>query len=181
MRRTVTMLTLALALVAGALAAADVPAPTGFRADLLASLDDAAGKVVQLAEAVPADKYGWRPAPGVRSFGEVVAHIAGGNYFLLGFAGAKPAAEPADLSKETDKAKLVAELKKSYDFTRQAIRNVPDADLDKAVKLPWTETTERGLLLAVAGHTQEHLGQSIAYARMNGITPPWSAGGGSGQ
>ena len=181
MRRTVTVLTLALSLVAGALAAADAPAATGFRGDLLASLDDAAGKIVQLAEAVPADKYAWRPAPGVRSFGEVIGHVAGGNYFLLGFAGAKPAAAPGNLEKETDKAKIIAELKKSYDFTRETINKMSDADLDKKVKLPWAEVSQRGLLLIVNGHSQEHLGQSIAYARMNGVTPPWSAGSGSGQ
>lgn len=181
MRRKLPLLAAALCLVAATgLRAADTKgaALTGFRADLMAQLDDAAGKVVELAEAIPQDKFNWRPAPGVRSVAEVYTHIAGGNYFLLGYTGAKVPAGmgPEDaLDKETDKAKVVAELKKSYDFTRDVIRNMPDSELDAKVKLPWTETTKRGLLLIAVGHTNEHLGQSIAYARMNGVVPPWTA------
>lgn len=174
MRRMVSMFALALLLTAGALAAGEAAAPTGFRADLLAALDDAAGKVVELAEAVPADKYGWRPAAGVRSMGEVFGHITGGNYYLLSFAGIK-AEGSKDFEKETDKAKAVADLKASYDFVRKAIHDMPDADLDKRVKLPWAEMSQRALLIVVEGHSQEHLGQAIAYARMNNITPPWTA------
>ncbi len=151
---------------------------SGLRADLMANLDDAAGKVVELAEAIPAEKYAWRPAEGVRSIGEVFTHIAGGNYFVLGFAGVKPPAGlgPEDaLDKETDKAKIVAELKKSYDFTRDAIRNAADADLDTKVKLPWAEMSKRSILLLTVTHSHEHLGQAIAYARSNGVVPPWTA------
>jgi uncharacterized damage-inducible protein DinB len=181
MQRKLTLAAAALLLLAATgLRADDAKGATltGLRADLMANLDDAAGKVVELAEAIPAEKYGWRPAQGVRSVGEVFTHIAGGNYFLLGFAGVKPPAGmgPEDaLDKETDKAKIIAELKKSYDFTRDAIRNAADADLDAKVKLPWAEMSKRSVLLLTVTHSHEHLGQSIAYARSVGVVPPWTA------
>jgi len=178
MRRKLSLLMASVALLAATVARAEEPKVSGFRGDLLTNLNDAAGKVVELAEAIPAEKYGWRPAPGVRSVAEVFTHIAGGNYFLLGFAGVKAPAGmgPEDaLDKETDKAKIIAELKKSYDFTRDAIGKMSDADLDAKVKLPWTEMSKRSVLLIVDTHSHEHLGQAIAYARSNGVVPPWTA------
>ena len=93
------------------------PAST-FKVEFLRQLDDVEKKLVSLAEAVPADKYGWRPGEGVRSVGEVYMHIVGGNAFVLGFAGFKPAAPP-DM-KLTDKAKIVAALKESFAFVRKS-------------------------------------------------------------
>ena len=161
---------------------ADPPQMTtvaGFKADFLQALDEIQQKVTQLADATPADKYNWRPAEGVRSVGEVYMHIAGGNYFVLKLAGVEP---PAGMSgdenmKENagDKTKCIEALKASMDFVRQEIQKTSDADLDKKVKLPWAETTVRGVYLILSNHMSEHLGQSIAYARMNGVVPPWTA------
>ncbi len=151
---------------------------TGFKADFLQALDEIQQKVTQLAEATPADKYSWRPAEGVRSVGEVYMHIAGGNYFILKLAGVQP---PAGLGDENmtrdagDKSKCIESLKGSLDFVRQEIMKTADADLDRKVKLPWAETTVRGVYLLLSNHMSEHLGQSIAYARMNGVVPPWTA------
>ena len=76
----------------------------GFRGEFLASLDEVEEKIIELAEQVPADRYGWRPAADVRSIAEVYTHIAGSNYFLATFAGVKaPAGMPADFEKITDK------------------------------------------------------------------------------
>src|SRR4030095_6760260 len=67
------------------------PAPAaGSRADYLAEIDAVGKKLVDLAEAMPADKYSWRPAPGVRSVGEVYLHVVGGNSFIPTFLGAAP-------------------------------------------------------------------------------------------
>jgi uncharacterized damage-inducible protein DinB len=178
MRRKLSMLAASVALLAASAARAEDAKLSGFRGDLMANLDDAAGKVIELAEAIPAEKYGWRPAEGVRSVAEVFTHLAGSNYFLLGFAGVKPPAGmgPEDaLDKETDKAKIIAALKSSYDFTRDAIRKAADSDMDTKMKLPWAEMSKRSILLLTVTHSHEHLGQQIAYARSNGVVPPWTA------
>src|ERR1043166_8805362 len=149
---------------------------SGFRAEFLHDFDDVSKKIVELAEAIPASKYAWRPAPGVRSFSKVYMHIAGGNYFLATFAGAKPPSyDTRTLEKITDKARVVDELKKSFEYLRMVALNGTDADLEKPIKMFGNDTTHRGALMTALNHLHEHLGQSIAYARMNGVVPPWSA------
>jgi uncharacterized damage-inducible protein DinB len=149
---------------------------SGFRAEFLHDLDDVEKKIVELAEAVPASKYNWRPAPGVRSVSEVYMHIAGGNYFLATFAGAKPPTyDTRTLEKITEKGRVTDELKKSFDYLRAVAVQASDADLEKPIKMFGNDTTVRGALMTALNHLHEHLGQSIAYARMNGIVPPWSA------
>lgn len=148
-------------------------APTGFRAEFLANLDDVQGKIVSLAEATPAETFSWRPAPGIRSISEVYMHIAGGNYFLATFLGAAAPKANGDIEKTiTKKADVIAELKRSFEHLRTAANNV--SDLEKPVKMMGTPTTQRGVLITVLSHLHEHLGQSVAYARMNGVVPPWS-------
>lgn len=155
--------------------------PAGFRGEFLAQQDRVEKEILGLADATPADKYAWRPAPGVRSTSEVFIHIVGGNYGLATFAGIKP---PAGWDMETmqkmektvtEKAKVIDELKKSFAHLRTGVAGLADADLDKSVKFFGQDFTVRGVLLIAANHEHEHLGQSIAYARMNGITPPWAA------
>lgn len=148
---------------------------TGFRAELLANLDDTRSKLTELAEAMPAKSYGWRPSKGVRSIGEVYMHVAGSNYYLASFLGRTPPADvPQDIEKITDKERELVELRKSFDYLRGVIESEKDQDLDKPVKMFGTQTTRRGVLLTAITHVHEHLGQSIAYARMNGVVPPWS-------
>src|SRR6266404_3043721 len=110
---------------APAAAASTTEAPkSGFRAEILKSLDDLEKKSVSLAEAVPEEKYSWRPGEGVRSIGEVYMHIASGNYAYAGAAGNKA---PADLDVRgfeklaNDKAKTVATLKQSFAHVRQTV------------------------------------------------------------
>jgi uncharacterized damage-inducible protein DinB len=150
------------------------PAPQpGFRTEFLANLDEVQDKIVSLAAATPADKFGWRPAPGVRSISEVYMHIAGGNYFLATFIGVKPPKMNGDIEKTvTKKADVLAELKKSFEHLRNAAASAND--LDKPVKMLSNQTTNRGVLMTILSHLHEHLGQSVAYARMNGVVPPWS-------
>lgn len=181
MRRPVTaavVFLLATSLLAAQQAqpAAKPPASkNGFRAEFLRDLDDVQGKIVALAKAIPAEKYAWRPAEGVRSVSEVFMHVAGGNYFLGTFLGAKPpAGMPKDLEKITDKASVVAELQKSFDHLRGIATNMKNEDLEKPVTMFGKPTTQRGVLVTALNHLHEHLGQSIAYARMNAIAPPWS-------
>lgn len=150
---------------------------SGFRAEFVRQLDEVSGKLIELAEAVPAEKYSWRPGEGVRSVSEVYVHIASGDYFLMKFIGIDP---PSDFTRDmektiTDKAQVIAAMKKSFDHVRQAALKTSDADLEKNVELFGQNTTYRDVFFTLAMHLHEHLGQSIAYARMNGIVPPWSA------
>jgi uncharacterized damage-inducible protein DinB len=169
-------------LIALAVPAVAAPAPrnaavtrplTGFRADFLVQLAEVEQKIVGLAEATPADRYNWRPAGDIRSISEVYMHIAGWNYYLATFLGARKQPYSGDYEKIiTKKADVVSELKKSFDHLRTVVESTPD--LDKAVKMMGTTTTKRGVMMTMLNHLHEHLGQSIAYARMNGVVPPWS-------
>ncbi len=148
---------------------------TGFRASFLRQVEDAEKKLIALSEATPQEKYAWRPAPGVRSISEVFMHVAGSNYFILGQMGIKPPAGlEADPEKITDKAKVVESLKRSFAFVHQTLMTTSDADLEKSINLFGDKATARDVLFLLATHVHEHLGQSIAYARTNGIVPPWS-------
>jgi uncharacterized damage-inducible protein DinB len=150
---------------------------SGLRADVVSELSAVEKQLVSLAEAIPAEKYAWRPADGVRSVSEVYVHVAAGNYLLGSMLGVKrPEGTGPDMEKKIrDKATIVPGLKASYDYVRGAINGLSDADLDRKVNFFGTEITERAVLLRAVGHSHEHLGQAIAYARMNGITPPWTA------
>jgi uncharacterized damage-inducible protein DinB len=159
-------------------AAGEAPAPGSMRAITLRQIGAAQEKLVALAEAMPADKYGWRPGEGVRSVGEVFMHVASANFWLPTFWGAKVPAgvDPRNLEKEgADKAKTVAALKQSFDFVHQAVNALPDSDLQKPIKIFGHDAIVAEAMMGIASHDHEHLGQAIAYARMNGVVPPWSA------
>jgi uncharacterized damage-inducible protein DinB len=163
----------------------DPASVTGVRKELIQQLGDAERKFVALAEATPADKYGWRPAPGVRSTSEVYMHMVGANFMFPGIAGVKRA-PGVPLSRDmetkvTDKAQVVDLLKKSFAYAKQGMADVPDDQLDATVTMFGQPATKRGVLVLMATHAHEHLGQSIAYARMGGVVPPWSQGNGGGQ
>ena len=183
MQRWLTVVVGAALLTSGAARAADAPT-SGFRAEFLRQLDDVGKKVVDLANAMPQEKYTWRPSEGVRSVSEVYLHIAGGNYVILRSVGMQPP-EGIDLKtlekSTTDKAKVVEIVKQSFDKVREVAMNTADADLDKPVKFFGRETTVRNAFFVAGLHQHEHLGQSIAYARVNGVVPPWSAGRRSGE
>ena len=149
---------------------------SGFFRDVQQDLSESQEKITSLAEAIPADKYTWRPAEGVRSVSEVLMHIAGSNYFLLKFAGIEtPDNASEEMGKDvTDKEKIMSELKKSFDDLHNNIRKLESADLEKQVKMFGQETSTRNVIFTEMDHLHEHLGQLIAYARMNGVVPPWS-------
>ncbi|MBV8200264.1 MAG: DinB family protein [Acidobacteria bacterium] len=163
---------------AAAPAAAGEQQAPGVRTAAWHQIANAQKELLALAEAMPAEKYSWRPAAGVRSVGEVYMHVASANYFLPTFWGVKfPASvDPRTLEKDGgDKAKTVAALKASFEHLHQAIDSLPDADLGKPVDFFGRKATVADIVLGAASHAHEHLGQSIAYARMNGVVPPWSA------
>jgi uncharacterized damage-inducible protein DinB len=153
------------------------PGVTGYRSEVLAEVTIQEDKFVRLAEAIPADKYSWRPAADVRSISEVFLHVAGANYGLYKMVGTTPPTtfDPKNFDKSTtDKAKIVAALKDSFAHAKKAITTMSDADLDKSLDWFGGKNTQRGILLFIVRHAAEHLGQQIAYTRMVGIVPPWT-------
>jgi uncharacterized damage-inducible protein DinB len=156
---------------------AAAPTVTGARGEFLAEVAYYEERYTRLAEAVPAEKYSWRPAEGVRSIGEVYAHIAAANYGLARALGT-PLPAGIDLKAVSavggDKAKTIQTLKDSFAHFRNAMLAIKDSDLNNPQKFFGQDTTVRGAFFMITGHFGEHLGQSIAYARQNGIVPPWT-------
>jgi uncharacterized damage-inducible protein DinB len=159
-------------------AAIGAAAPTsGFRAEFLEEIAYYEQRYMRLAEAMPAEKYAWRPAEGVRSVGEVFTHITAANYGIARALGTAPPAGfdmKAILALSTDKPKLLQTMKDSFAHFRAAIIALNEADAEKPQKMFNRSTTLRGSFIAITGHFGEHLGQSIAYARVNGVVPPWT-------
>ena len=131
-------------------------------------------QVLQLGEAIPAEKFDWRPVEGVRSVGEALLHLAQANYFFLMNLGAS-LPEGVDLQTMDaikGKEKVLETVKNSFAFVNEKIPGI--SDLDATVKFPFGEMNKQSALLVLLDHSGEHKGQLIAYARMNGIKPPWS-------
>lgn len=173
-------LALALLAAAGPVRAQDGTAVsvTGVRAEMLFWIHDARDKLIELAEVTPEEKFSWRPADGVRTNAEIFMHVAGANFGLPFFTGVTPP-EGFDFrtfeGSATKKADVVAKLKESFGHIDQAYAGVTDADMDRPVDLFGSKTTVRGTYMLVLAHCHEHLGQAIAYARSNGVVPPWTA------
>jgi uncharacterized damage-inducible protein DinB len=135
-------------------------------------------QLIALAEATPPEKFSWRPAPGVRSIGEVYMHIAVANFYLVSVTGAKEPAVTTDLEKTvTAKAEVIEWLRRSLDAVKTARAQLKPGDLQRKVKIEGKTVTVDGMYLRIIVHANEHMGQSVAYARMNGIVPPWSKPG----
>jgi uncharacterized damage-inducible protein DinB len=135
-------------------------------------------QLIALAEATPADKFAWRPAPGVRSTSEVYMHIAIANFYLLSITGPKM---PAEIKEDTEKtvtskAEVINWLKRSLKAVKEAHLAVKPKDLERKVHVADRDATVDGMYLRIIVHANEHMGQLIAYARMTGIAPPWSKG-----
>lgn len=156
--------------------------PTGFRADLLGQMEYVQKQIMDLENAIPDGKMSWRPNKEVRSISEVYMHMAFDNYLILKIAGIMPPegmGSPAEATKwekmTTNKKEIAEKLQKSFDFAKEGIKNLPDANLDKQVSFFGNDMSVRSVLMVELSHLHEHLGQSIAYARMNGVVPPWTA------
>jgi len=143
----------------------------------LQDLDAMHQKFVALATAVPADKYSWRPAEGVRSIGEVFLHIANANYNIPNYMGVPlPAGfDPKTFEKSTtDKAQIIDALNKSFASAHAAIAAMTNADFNKPLPKLGPDANYGDVVYILVTHAHEHLGQSIAYARINGVIPPWT-------
>jgi len=138
-------------------------------------------QLIALAEAIPPEKYSWRPGPGVRSTSEVFMHIVVANFWLLSITGPPmPSEIKSGEFEKTVKTKpeVIEWLKRSLEAVKNAHKNVKPGDLERHVKVMDREATVDGIYLRIIVHANEHMGQLVAYARSNGIVPPWSEGGG---
>ena len=161
-----------------AAASADHTAPSyDMKAQSLVDLERVQKKFVDLANALPADKLTWRPSADSRSFAEVFLHVAGERYGILGLMGAAPPAgfDGKTFEKSTtDRAQVVAELNKSWEFTQKAINGMSNADFAKLLPKLGPQANAGDVVYILVADAHEHLGQLVAYARENGIVPPWT-------
>jgi uncharacterized damage-inducible protein DinB len=185
MRRSVVAALGALAAVAVSSARAQAPAPPAIVADLLRDVQQVEEKLVGLARAVPNERYAWRPAEGVRSVGEVFQHVAADNYLLPGFLGTAPPAatgikaddygtvqayERRSIPRDT----AIADLQRSFAHLRAALGATTATRLGETATFFGQQMTVQQVWVLAVTHLHEHLGQTIAYARANGVVPPWS-------
>jgi uncharacterized damage-inducible protein DinB len=158
----------------------DKKAASHLRVEYMSDLDTVHAKIRALAEAIPEDKYSWRPAPGVRSVSEVLMHVAGEWYFWVPRSIGKDApadfgpsdAKLANLEKVAKKTDVLSELDKSWAHAKAQVNAADPATLTGRYK-PWNFYLAQAML-AMAGDLHEHLGQLVGYARVNGVKPPWS-------
>jgi uncharacterized damage-inducible protein DinB len=170
---------LTLLFAAIALGPAVVEAQNGaaVRDEMLRHFDESMSKVIALAGAIPADKFTWKPSPGTMEVGQVYGHIANYNFSYISNEMGAPAA--AGIKNDTleamrNKEQLVALLRRSSDHVKRSVAAMPAAQLDRATTLYGRTVPQWAVLVQLVAHMNEHLGQSIAYARSNNITPPWS-------
>lgn len=164
---------------AEAAVAADHTAPSyDMKGQSLVDLEAVQKKFVALADALPADKFTWRPSADSRSFAELFLHVAGERYVILGLMGAtKPEGFDGKTFEKstTDKARIVAELNKSWAFSEKTIHGISNADFAKLLPKLGPQANEGDVVYILVADAHEHLGQAVAYARENGIVPPWTA------
>ena len=157
---------------------ADHTAPSyDMKAQALVDLQAMQKKFVDLANVVPADKMTWRPSADSRSFAEVFLHVAAERYGIMAMMGAET---PSGVDRKalekstTDRARIVEELNKSWEFAQKAIQGMTNADFAKLLPKLGPQANAGDVVYILVSDHHEHLGQSIAYARENGITPPWT-------
>jgi uncharacterized damage-inducible protein DinB len=159
-------------------ATADHTAPSyDLKGQSLVDLQVVQKKFVDLANALPADKLSWRPSADSRSFAEVFLHVSGERYQILNLMGAEmPAGFDGKTYEKstTDKAQIVAELNKSWEFAQKAIKGMTNAEFAKLLPKLGPEANAGDVIYILVADAHEHLGQVVAYARENGIVPPWT-------
>lgn len=136
-----------------------------------------ASRVLSLAKAMPADKYSWRPEEEVFSVERVYTHIARYNYYYLESSLDIPAPDDVDIESIesiTGKDEVVDILEQSIEHVKKSIDEMPESKLSESTEMYGRTVNGQAVLMQLITHMSEHVGQSIAYARMNGIVPPWS-------
>ena len=148
------------------------------KAQSLVDLEALHKKFVDLATAVPGEKFTWRPSPDSRSFAEVFLHVAGERYQILALMGATPPVGfdgKAFEKSTTSKADIIEELNKTEQFAQATIRGMSNADFAKLLPKLGPQANAGDVVYVLMADAHEHLGQLVAYSRENGIVPPWTA------
>jgi uncharacterized damage-inducible protein DinB len=176
--RSLPLAAVALCLSTSALAAqGSTNTPPSFKTEFLGQFESSMEKFIALAKAMPADKYAWSPGPGVMTVARVYGHVARYNYYYpassMGIA-APPSLGLDSLERMTRKAEIVALLEGSAAHVRASVGKLSDEQLAKSTTLYGRAVPQWSVLLQLVAHMNEHLGQSIAYARSNNVVPPWS-------
>jgi hypothetical protein len=178
----VALLSLTSATVA---AAQDVPnreTALEIRKRFVMDLDTLQSKFLALSEAIPAEKYSWRPAPGVRSIGEAFMHVASEYYVFtpMSYGATRSPIIPRSqdgfkqFESKSTKADVQKHLKEGFAYMKQQLEGLDPAAITGTKKLFGGDRTIVETSFVMSGDLHEHLGQLIAYARQNGIKPPWS-------
>lgn len=151
--------------------------PTDVRDEMLGQFANSSYKMTELSEAMPAELYEWAPGEGLMSIATVYAHIARYNFMYLeenlGIA-APEGVDWQNLESLTDKAEITEALRLSVAHVTDTVEAMTDDDLAAMTTLYGREVPGWAVLVQLVSHMNEHVGQSVAYARMNGIVPPWS-------
>jgi uncharacterized damage-inducible protein DinB len=145
--------------------------------DFLNIYNSTTDKAAQLAGEIPDNKYDWRPAEGIRSIREAILHVASGNYYFSSVLGAEipDGVDPRSMEQSgMSKDEAISALKESIAFVQNTVHNMTEEDFETKVDFFGNEVTKRQVMFTLGDHTAEHLGQLIAYARMNDVVPPWS-------
>lgn len=157
----------------------------GLMAEMHTDVGAVQKKMTDLAKAIPESAYGWRPAPGVRSIGEVFKHVASDNYFIpiamgtpapaaTGISGTDMKSVGAYEARPLTKDQVVAELEASFNHLHGAMRTTTDTNLAQMIPFFGQQWSRQKAMILTVTHLHEHLGQAIAYARSNSVVPPWS-------
>ncbi len=160
------------------ISSANPPDQPVFVQEYIGQMNFIEGRLLDLEGAMPQKLMGWEPADEVRNTAQVYLHVAEANHMLVSFMkGEEMKGEQGAMEKSTtDKEEIAKMLKDSFTAVKEAAANLTEDDLNKMVQTPFgMEMSMRNFMISLLNHTHEHLGQGIAYARMNGITPPWTA------
>jgi uncharacterized damage-inducible protein DinB len=158
---------------------ADKTSPSyDMKAQALEDLKDLQKKYTDLAGAIPQDKYTWRPTEGVRSISELFLHVSAAGYGIPSMLG-RPVPSGFDgktfEKSTTDKAKVIEALNKSFASATSFVESMTNADFAKLEPKLGPQANDGDVVYILVTHAHEHLGQAIAYARVNGVVPPWTA------
>ena len=169
MRIRLLALSVAAALMPQLVLAQANPLADAFRADA----KDQAKKLIAAAETMPADKYSFKPTPAQMSFGDIVAHLAGGNDYFCGTIAGVKAPERTKVDPTAKKETLVARLKETFQFCDEALATLDDSKLSEQLPFFGGKMMSRAaLMLVTTGDWADHYSQSAIYLRLNGQLPP---------
>ena len=130
--------------------------------------------LVGTAEKMPEENYGFKPTPAVRSFGQIIGHVADAQYYFCSIALGEKNPSPKVEKSKTTKAELIAGLKDAFAYCDKAYGGMTDASAAEVVKLMGKETPKLGVLNVNTSHTMEHYGNLVTYLRLKDIVPPTS-------